>query len=224
MSNKALEVCTLFAGPSLQGIDSRLLACDNVELRPPVKRGDIERLVAQLPPSNLAIVDGVFHAHPAVGHAEILNALRAGWHIWGLSSMGAIRACEMNTLGMRGFGEVYRQFVTDPDMADDEVTLIHQSEVPFLSISEPLIHMRQFLRHWRIQEVITEVQEQHILHVLKNRWYGHRTLESLKEALLALPIAAKKIDGVLGEFHSYRIKNLDLIDFLKLQPWMRTVN
>jgi len=222
MSNKALEACTLFAGPSLQGIDSQLLCGDSLVLRPPVKRGDIERLVAQSLPSNLAIVDGVFHAHPAVGHAEILVALGAGWRIWGLSSMGAIRACEMDTLGMTGFGEVYRQFASDPDMSDDEVTLIHQTQEPFLSLSEPLIHIRQFLGRWKTEQIITPAQEQHLLHYLKNMWYGHRTLNCLKEALLALPVAEKQIDSALANFSAYRIKSLDLIDFLKLQPWKST--
>lgn len=221
MSNKALEACTLFAGPSLQGIDSKLLC--GVVMHPPVKRGDIERLVAQNPPSNLAIVDGVFHTHPAVGHSEILDALGAGWNIWGLSSMGAIRACEMDTLGMTGFGEVYRQFASDPDMSDDEVTLIHQAQEPFLSLSEPLIHIRMFLRKLTTDQIITPEQEQDILHYLKNMWYGYRTLNSLKEALLALPIMAKKIDIALDNFSAYRIKSLDLTDFLILQPWTRTV-
>jgi hypothetical protein len=223
MSNKALEACTLFAGPSLQAIDSQLLRGGGLMVRPPVKRGDIERLVAQSPPSNIAFVDGVFHAHPAVGHAEILDALGAGWRIWGLSSMGAIRACEMDTLGMTGFGEVYRQFASDPDMSDDEVTLIHQTQEPFLSLSEPLIHIRQFLGQWTTERIITPAQEQHILHYLKNMWYGHRTLNCLKEALLALPVATKQIDNALANFSAYRIKSLDLIEFLKLQPWTRTV-
>lgn len=219
MSNKAPEICTLFAGPSLQGIDNRLLCGRGLVLHPPVKRGDIERLVGQSLPSNIAIVDGVFHAHPAVGHAEILNALNAGWRIWGLSSMGAIRACEMDTLGMIGFGEVYRQFASDPDMSDDEVTLIHQVEEPFLSLSEPLIHIRRFLRHWTAARHITFAQEQQLVGYLKNMWYGHRTLNCLRDALLALPIAAKTIDHALANFAAYRIKSQDLTHFLELKLW-----
>lgn len=222
MSNKELESCTLFAGPSLQEVDSQLLCGNGLVVRPPIKRGDIERMVAQSAPSNLAIVDGVFHAHPAVGHAEILSALGAGWRIWGLSSMGAIRACEMDELGVIGFGEVYRQFANDPDMSDDEVTLIHQAQEPFLSLSEPLIHIRQFLRHWTTETVITSVQEQRMLYSLKNMWYGHRTLDFLKKSLLELNCAEEKIDSALANFSTYRIKSLDLIAFLKLQPWTRS--
>jgi hypothetical protein len=222
MSNKTLEVCTLFAGPSLQGIDSQLLRGGGLDLCPPVKRGDIERLVLHSPPSNIAIVDGVFHSHPAVGHAEILAALDAGWRIWGLSSMGAIRACEMDGLGMTGFGEVYRQFANDPDLSDDEVTLIHQAQEPYLSLSEPLIHIRQFLKKWRIENKITPAQEQHILSYLKNMWYGYRTLDCLKKSLLALPIDAKQIDNAIANFSAHRIKILDLTSFLITQPWTST--
>jgi hypothetical protein len=222
MSNKALEVCTLFAGPSLQGIDSQLLRGGGLELCPPVKRGDIERIVLQSPPSNLAIVDGVFHSHPAVGHSEILAALGAGWRIWGLSSMGAIRACEMDGLGMTGFGEVYKQFANDPDFSDDEVTLIHQAQEPYLPLSEPLIHIRQFLKQWTAENIITPAQEQHILSYLKNMWYGYRTLDCLKKSLLALPIDAKQIDNAIANFSAHRIKILDLTSFLITQPWTST--
>ncbi|WP_322617564.1 TfuA-like protein [Pseudomonas sp. BIC9C] len=223
MSNKALEVCTLFAGPSLQGIDSQLLCSGGLVLRPPIKRGDIERLMMHSPPSNLAIVDGVFHVHPAVGHAEILDAVNAGWRIWGLSSMGAIRACEMDTLGMTGFGEVYRLFASNQDMSDDEVTLIHQAQEPFLPLSEPLIHIRQFLRQWTTEQIITQEQEHDLLTYLKNMWYGNRTLNRLREALLALAISEKQIDSAIANFSAYRIKSLDLANFLKLQPWTREV-
>lgn len=223
MSNKALETCTLFAGPSLHGIDSQLLCSGGLVLRPPIKRGDIERLMVYSPPSNLAIVDGVFHAHPAVGHAEILDAMNAGWRIWGLSSMGAIRACEMNTLGMKGFGEVYRLFASDQDMSDDEVTLIHQAQEPFLPLSEPLIHIRQFLRHWTTEQIITQEQEHDLLTYLKNMWYGNRTLNRLREVLLALAISENQIDSAIANFSAYRIKSLDLASFLKLQPWTRKV-
>lgn len=223
MSNKALEICSLFAGPSLQGIDKKLLCASGLVLCPPIKRGDIEHLVAHSPPSNLAIVDGVFHVHPAVGHSEILDALNAGWRIWGLSSMGAIRACEMDTLGMKGFGEVYRQFASDPELSDDEVTLIHQAQDPYLSLSEPLIHIRQFLRQWTSEQIITRAQEQNILSYLKNMWYGHRTLNRLKKILLTLPINEKQIDNAIANFSAHRIKTLDLINFLELQPWKGTI-
>ncbi|RKS20273.1 TfuA-like protein [Pseudomonas sp. WPR_5_2] len=222
MSNKALEICTLYAGPSLQGVDKKLLRASGLVLCPPIKRGDIEHLVAHSPPSNLAIIDGVFHTHPAVGHSEILGALNAGWHIWGLSSMGAIRACEMDTLGMKGFGEVYRQFASDPELSDDEVTLIHQAQEPYLSLSEPLIHIRQFLRQWTSEQVITRAQEQHILNLLKNMWYGYRTLNCLKKMLLALLIDEKQIDNAIAHFSTYRVKTLDVTNFLIMQPWTRT--
>ncbi|PPA05324.1 TfuA-related McrA-glycine thioamidation protein [Pseudomonas sp. MWU12-2312b] len=223
MSNKALEVCTLFAGPSLQGVDKKLLCGSGLVLCPPIRHGDIENIVAHSPPSNLAIVDGVFHAHPAVGHSEILDALNAGWRIWGLSSMGAIRACEMDTLGMIGFGEVYRQFSSDPELSDDEVTLIHQAQEPYLSLSEPLIHIRQFLKQWMAEQIITRTQEQYILNHLKNIWYGYRTLNYLKKLLLTLPVDEKQIDNAIDNFQPHRIKTLDLTNFLKLQPWTRTV-
>ena len=58
----------------------------------------------------MIICDGVFESQPAVSHAELCRALDGGWAVWGVSSIGAIRAFEMRAEGMRGFGYVYKQF------------------------------------------------------------------------------------------------------------------
>ncbi|WP_277964365.1 TfuA-like protein [Pseudomonas sp. RIT-To-2] len=223
MSKKTWSECIVFVGPTLQGIDKRLINDNNVIIRPPVRRGDIERMVKESHPANIAIVDGTFHAHPAVGHAEILEALHAGWKIWGLSSMGAIRACEMDQLGLIGFGQVYQQFSSDPDMTDDEVTLLHQADAPYLPVSEPLIHIRQLLAEFETQQKITTIQQQQILRDFKSLWFGHRTLYRLSQRLAEIAVPGNEIDEALKDFGRYRIKSSDLVDFLKQQPWKSTV-
>ena len=45
-----------------------------------------------------------------MAHREILAAVRKGVRVVGASSMGALRAAEMDTLGMTGIGEVYRMY------------------------------------------------------------------------------------------------------------------
>src|SRR4051795_13634825 len=91
----------LFAGPSMPG---SLRLPEGATVLPPVRRGDVPALLRDRRPGALAIADGLFHQSLAVGHVEIRDALDAGWQVWGLSSMGAIRACEMRYLGMRGCG------------------------------------------------------------------------------------------------------------------------
>ena len=58
----------------------------------------------------IGLIDGVFHQESAVAHREILAAIKKGVRVVGSSSMGALRAAEMDTLGMTGIGEVYRMY------------------------------------------------------------------------------------------------------------------
>jgi hypothetical protein len=43
----------------------------------------------------------------AVGHREIISALKAGVCVVGGSSMGALRASELDSYGMIGVGRIY---------------------------------------------------------------------------------------------------------------------
>lgn len=217
MSKTSIESCLVFAGPTLHGIDESLLKSSDYTIVPPIKRGDIEQLVSQYGPSTLAIVDGVFHAHPAVGHSEILSAITAGWRVWGLSSMGAIRACEMREEGMLGFGEVYQRFSDDLEFSDDEVTLVHEADPPFFPMSEPLIHIRHYLETLTRQNIISPRTNTEITLQLKNMWYGHRTLKLLHEILLSNCVSP--ITLAHEKFHNHRIKTSDLEKFLTLKPW-----
>src|SRR5262245_21414176 len=116
----------IFVGPTLhRGLAAKLpFALDDFVILPPVKRGDMQRLLGSTRPGIVAVVDGLFHRNNlAIGHAELRDAIAGGWQVWGLSSMGAIRAAELRTLGMRGCGRVYSRYVEDPTFRDDEVAL-----------------------------------------------------------------------------------------------------
>jgi len=132
----------VFLGPSLdRAAAEKILAAD---YRPPVKRGDILRAVAD-GAGTIAIIDGVFFQDCAVGHREILSALQKGITVVGSSSMGALRAAELDTHGMVGIGEIYRKYKTAELESDDEVALIYDPE-SFIPLSEPLVNVRNNLR------------------------------------------------------------------------------
>jgi hypothetical protein len=209
----------MFAGPTLNGAAS--LAQENgVKLLPPVKRGDVERLVSTRRPGVMAIVDGQFHQCLSVGHAEIRLAIAAGWQVWGLSSMGAIRACEMRHVGMHGFGEVYEWFCREEDFRDDEVALTHGPTAPYVALSEPLVHIRVWLRELVKTRLLSRAQEKRLLKELMSLWFGERTLSRVRAMVLALiPDRARELDESLAGFDRYRLKSRDLSDFLREQPW-----
>jgi len=91
------------------------------------------------------LIDGVFHQESAVAHREILTALKKGVRVIGSSSMGALRAAEMDTLGMVGIGEIYRMYKGGELEADDEVALVFDPSSG-MALSEPLINIRFTLK------------------------------------------------------------------------------
>ncbi|HJK01344.1 MAG TPA: TfuA-like protein, partial [Methanocorpusculum sp.] len=82
----------VFIGPSLSIDDAKQILPD-AEYLPPAKRGDFTDAV-RIGVKTIVLIDGVFFQDRAVGHREILTALRTGISVYGASSMGALRASE----------------------------------------------------------------------------------------------------------------------------------
>lgn len=211
----------VFAGPTRGRLLDRPAWEGAVRWRPPAGRGDVERLVATERPGTLALVDGLFQERLAVGHAEILAALRAGWIVWGLSSMGAIRAFEMRYLGVRGVGRVYRHFLDGADFRDDEVALLHEPEHPYRAFTEPLIHLRYALADLRDRGDLSPDAHDDVVRSLSDQWFGERTMDRFIDLVLAV-VRPDRNGGVrhrLADFDRYRIKQADLVEFLELGEW-----
>jgi hypothetical protein len=195
----------LFAGPTLYALPDPLsFVPDDLRLERPVRRGDVE-----------AAMRG------SVGHREIREAIEAGWRVWGLSSMGAIRAREMRDLGMRGYGRVHDLFWSEDDFQDDEVALVHEPEPPYRAASEPLVHLRAAAAHLLAQGHLSRAAHDGILADLKSRWYGDRTLPLFHELALAAAPHDRRggIREELQDFGRFRWKSLDLKEFLERAVW-----
>jgi hypothetical protein len=222
MRARASEKVTLFVGPTLATARARELARP-FRQRPPVKRLDVQRLIeTDKTPGVLVVVDGLFHDTLAVGHIELREAIQRGWRVWGLSSMGAIRAREMESLGMRGFGCVYERFVGADDFQDDEVALLHEATPPYRALTEPLVHLRVAIEHLVRRGIVREVDAHDVVAGLKARWYGARTLRETVALLeKSAPGRAAEVRGELGDFGRFALKTIDLERFLAERPWSR---
>ena len=213
--------CVIFAGPSMTGL-SPALKRDGIKVLPPVKRGDVEQLVSSRSAGTMAIVDGQFQQCLSVGHAEIREALALGWQVWGLSSMGAIRAYEMREMGVHGFGSVYELFCKQVDFRDDEVALLHEPGPPYRSLSEPLVHLRLWLKELRRIGLLKQREEKQVVNRLMKLWFGERTLGRARSMVLEIiPKRKLKVDESLANFDRFRLKNHDLRNFLHQQPWLK---
>lgn len=214
----------MFVGPTIATLPAARSLCraSGFQLRRPVRRGDIEDLIrSQKKPGLVVIVDGVFHDTLAVGHAEIRDALERGWRVWGLSSMGAIRAREMSHLGMRGFGSVYARFAAEGDFQDDEVALLHERTAPYRPVSEPLVHLREAVAHLEREKIIAEADARAVIDDLKARWYGERTIRRLVHTLKPFVRGGSvHLDRELRDFDRFRTKATDLMHFLEQRPFV----
>lgn len=202
----------LFGGPSLSEKAKDLCRQLRIEVRPPVQRGDLDQLIEAGFRGTVIIVDGVFQQVMSVGHKELLTALRIGLRIFGLSSMGAIRALEMSAFGMKGYGEVYRRFEAEEDFQDDEVTLLHEPDPPYRKVSEPLVHFRACVEDLVNKQFLPPDKGASIIDRLKSLYFGDRSLALFKNLLGEAGII---FDDLIRDFEPYRIKERDLERFLE---------
>lgn len=211
----------LFAGPSTQGVPPALLA-QGLDWRLPARRGDVDRLLEQTAkPGVMILCDGVFQAVPAVSHAEICRALDTGWKVWGVSSMGAIRAHEMRAEGVQGYGWVHAQFARHEDFTDDELCLLHLPESPWLAVTEPLVNLRYALDQRAEVLGISPAAQARLIAALRALWFGERSIERMREAMCgAAGISETSADSLLCWLQNNRIKAMDLAGLLTQRPWL----
>lgn len=218
-----MAVVNLFVGPTAHGLDHRLLSQPDLHVRPPVQRGDIESLVKKAGrPAVIVVCDGVFQSVPAVSHAELCLALDARWEVWGVSSIGAIRAFELRGEGMRGFGHVYAMLRRIDDFPDDEMCLLHFPERPYFPVSEPLVNLRFALSRLGHKLGIDAATTAVVVSAMRELWFGDRTLQRMRQAMVERGrIESCKADAVLDWLVHNRVKVLDLKRLLVRQPWHR---
>lgn len=212
----------LYAGPTLYGLDLELLPDAGVRLMPPVRRGDVQRQVETAQrPGVFLICDGAFQNVPAVSHAELVQALDEGWQVWGVSSIGAIRAHEMRDHGMRGFGEVHAMFARFEDFTDDELCLLHFPEAPWFPVSEALVNVRFALESQGTALGMQASAVRRLIDELRRLWFGDRTSERIRSLMTgSIGCSPQQADGLLRWLSTNRLKTLDLEQLLRQRPWL----
>jgi len=170
----------VFIGPSLSRDAAAHHAPDAVFL-PPISRGGLERLL-DAPPAAVGIVDGEFYQRLAISPKEILRLLDARIPVFGSSSMGALRAVELEPCGMIGVGVIFEQFRSGALDADDEVAMTFCPET-LRPTSEPLVNMRMALGAACASSILSEAEAATLLDVMRDLYFPERTTGRLmKEA------------------------------------------
>ena len=168
----------VFLGPTLPLREAAALLA--ASFRPPVRRGDIYRALAD-GFTTLVVIDGEFHGVPSVWQREIAEALAEGATVHGASSMGAIRAAELRTLGMIGHGRIFEWYRDGAIVADDEVALGHgPPEFGYPALSEPLVNIRATLAA-APSDILGPDERDQLIEFSCGLYYLERSLEGLVE-------------------------------------------
>ncbi len=195
--------CYIFVGPTLSVEDARR-AADAIYL-PPIRQGDVYRLVTLREPKAIGIIDGYFNQAPAVWHKEILWALAAGVQVFGAASMGALRAAELAPYGMQGVGrifEAYRDGTLPPYGGeafedDDEVAIRHgPAETGYLGLSEALVNVRCTLAAASAVGVISKSTRDELVRLGKALFYPDRRYPHLLKLGRAQGLPAAELDAL----------------------------
>ena len=167
----------IYAGLSIPFSEAKeiLDSTQDVEViyKRPIKRGDLSQALKENP-DIIGIIDGVFHQNSAVGHKEILSVLKKGIKVFGSSSLGALRASELDTLGMTGIGYVYNQYASGEVDSDDDVAVMLDSET-LEPLSEPLINMKYVFENAADANVLTLDEKEELLAIAKKTYYPKRS-------------------------------------------------
>jgi len=167
----------VFLGPSLPADRARQIL--EADYRPPARRGDIYQ-AAEAGAKVICLIDGVFFQDCSVAHKEVLYALGRGCRVLGASSMGALRAAELDVYGMEGVGEIYKAYKRGDLVSDDEVALIFD---PYTlePLSEPLVNIRYNLKIARARGLIEGRTEELLLEIASHLYFPNRSYKKIAE-------------------------------------------
>ena len=165
----------VFLGPSLSR--DRAMQVLEADYRPPAKRGDVHQ-AAREGSEIILLIDGVFFQECSVAHKEVIYALESGAKVLGASSMGALRASELDVYGMVGIGKIYQAYKSGHLVSDDEVALVFD---PFSwePRSEPLVNIRFNLDlAWQMGAISVQCKDR-LFHYAQARYFPDRSYERM---------------------------------------------
>ena len=148
-------VVKVYAGLSAERDTVRAILPDAI-FAPPIERGDI---IADIDEgvTSVLILDGVFHQALSVCPSEIMDALRRGIRVFGASSMGALRAAELEPYGMVGVGEIFEYIRSAEAFRDDFLGQVFMEGFPQIQAAsvtwvEFAINLGRLFERGRISE------------------------------------------------------------------------
>lgn len=175
----------VFLGPTMAHRDA-------AELLParylrPAQCGDVLAAIRLRPPV-IVLIDGVFERRPTVWHKEILFAMEAGITVVGASSMGALRAAELDAFGMVGIGAVYEGYRDGRLTDDDEVTIGHaDASEEYRPLSTSMVDIRATLDRAVAEIALAPELADAVADAAKQTFYSERSLPAAARSVQRAP-------------------------------------
>jgi hypothetical protein len=146
---------------------------------PPAADGDVYRVTLKRPLA-IGIIDGYFQSRPTIRHKEILWAMTKGVHVFGSSSIGALRASELAAFGMEGVGTIFESYRDGILEDDDEVAIVHgPAENGFVAGSEAMVNIRHTLLKAELTNIISTKSRMILEEIGKKLFYPDRNYQVL---------------------------------------------
>jgi hypothetical protein len=208
------DLILVYLGPSLE-LEKAKKIIPEATFRPPARQGDIVSDVINLNPNIVILIDGEFRQNLSPWHKEIVYALQHPGvkAIYGAASIGALRAMELDYLGMIGIGKIYEWYHNGVTEDDSEVALnyVQRPGGAYDALTVPLVNIRAGVEHYRAEFSDARDVVDQFLKVMQAIHYNQRTVKLCEEmwagALgVSFPcIPQKELDAVeaLSNFWSY---------------------
>jgi len=213
----------VYLGPTLNREEaSKILEAD---YRDPAKKGDFLRLSHTSDEKKyVGFIDGVFlHDYPPSPIEVYHLATRKNIELIGASSLGALRAVELEKFGMKGIGKIFQLFKNGILNADDEVAVTFVRDKNILQ-SEALIDIRFNLFLAYKKGIITNQTKKRSVKIAKNIYFPFRNYDDI------IRLTQKQFPSThdeLENFRDYILKNRDSLkarDAKKLLKYLKTIS
>ncbi len=211
----------VFVGPSLDPEKARTIL--EADYRPPAKKGDLIKLIMSLDEKEtvVGLIDGYFLLDYPPTPIEVYQLIvRPNTVVIGSSSIGALRAVELEKFGMIGIGKIFQLFKHGKLDADDEVAVTFSQDLYRLQ-SEAMVDIRYNLYLSLKRGFVDKETKDAIAKVAKSIYFPYRTYQNIvEETIKNYP----QLENNARRFEAYILRNRKSLkerDALKLIEHIR---
>jgi TfuA protein len=216
-----LKNVVVFVGPSLDPEKARTIL--EADYRPPAKKGDLIKLIMSLDEKEtvVGLIDGYFLLDYPPTPIEVYQLIvRPNTVVIGSSSIGALRAVELEKFGMIGIGKIFQLFKHGKLDADDEVAVTFSQDLYRLQ-SEAMVDIRYNLYLSLKRGFVDKETKDAIAKVAKSIYFPYRTYQNIiEETIKNYP----QLENNARRFEAYILRNRKSLkerDALKLIEHIR---